>query len=147
MINHTQLPLKKIVYGTIAGLVTFAVNFDTAGVADGILLCTIQASPEKPVLLEPQIEVVTAFDAGTTNVLTLGTDAASANQLLASGDVTEGTPGFYPAGAGVGKKRLIANTNIYVKYAQTGDAAEAGAARVYLKMTVMDVDQQPQLTV
>lgn len=147
MQNHTQLPTKKILYGSIAGLISFAVAFNTANIATGVLLTTIQASPAKPVLLESFVEVITAFNAVTTNVLTLGTDAAAANQILAAADITEGTPGFYPANAGLGRVRLTANTNIYVKFTQTGTAATTGAARVYLKMTSMDVDQQPQLTV
>lgn len=146
MQNHTQAPTKKILYGTVNGTINFGVAFNTSGIAAGILLCTIQASVAKPVLLETMVQVQTAFNAVTTNVLTLGTDAASANQILAAADITEGTPGFYPAGAGVGKVVLTANTDIYVKYTQTGTAATTGAAKVFLKMTVLDPDAQPQLT-
>lgn len=144
--QHNQLPTKKILYGSIAGLVTFAANFNTSGIASAVLLCTIQASVAKPVLLDAQVEIITAFNAVTTNVLTLGTDT-TANQILAAADITEGTPGFYPASAGVGKVRLTANTNIYVKYTQTGTAATTGAAKVYLKMTPLNPDETPQLTV
>lgn len=143
--QHNQLPTKKILYGSVAALVTFAALYNTSGIGSAVLLCTIQASAAKPVLLEASAEVITAFNAGTTNVLTLGTNT-TATQILGAADITEGTPGFYPAGAGVGKVRLVANTDIYVKYAQTGTAASTGAAKIYLRMTPLNLDEQPQLT-
>lgn len=116
-------------------MLTFQALFNTTGIGSGVKMCTISADASHPVLLEIFAEVITAFDAGTTNVLTAGTDAASGDQLLAAGDITEGTPGFYPAANATVKKRLIADTDIYLKYTQTGDAAEAGNALFYLRLT------------
>ena len=75
-------------------------------------------------------EVLTAFNAGTTNVLTLG-DGTTGNKYLTPSDVTEGTPGVYPSG---GKGPFAAETtagSLTATFAQTGTAATTGSARVY----------------
>lgn len=133
--QHISAPTKvPILNGSVACLLTFAALFNTAGIAAGVKMMTIVASPTKPVLLEVFAEVITAFNAVSTNVVTVGTDA-TANQLLAAADITEGTPGFYPASNATVKKRLIADTDIYLKYTQTGTAATTGEALVYFRLT------------
>jgi hypothetical protein len=86
------------------------------------------------VVVQAWADVVTAFNAATTNVITLG-DGTTANKYLAAGDVTEGTPGVTPAG---GKGPFPAETaagTLTATYAQTGTAATTGAARVYALVT------------
>lgn len=73
--------------------------------------------------------VTTAFNAGTTNVVTFGTTKASANEIVASG-ITAGTPGMYhlTSAAGLGLQvTTTADTPLFAKYAQTGTAATAGS--------------------
>lgn len=75
-------------------------------------------------------EVLTAFNAATTNVLTLG-DGTTDGKYLSTSDVTEGTPGVYPAD---GKGPFAAETatgTLTASFAQTGTAATAGSARIY----------------
>ena len=92
------------------------VDLDTLAVDDVVINCWAQ--------------VVTAFNAGTTNVLTVG-DGTTANKYLAAADITEGTPGVYPTGgAGPFAAETAAGT-LRVTYAQTGTAATTGSARVY----------------
>lgn len=117
--KHISVPSNPIINGSIAALLTFSAAFNTTGIADGVRQCKILASEENPVLLEFFAEVITAFDAETTNVLTVGSDA-TATQFLGSGDITEGTPGFYPASNANKKYRVTADTDIYIKYASTG---------------------------
>lgn len=73
--------------------------------------------------------VTTAFNAGTTNVVTFGTTSASANEIVASG-ITAGSTGIYhltsAAGLGVAVT-ASADITLYAKYAQTGTAATAGS--------------------
>ena len=73
--------------------------------------------------------VVTAFNAGTTNVITVGTTKASSNEIVASG-ITAGTPGVYhltsAAGLGMAVTNLTTTIPLFVKYAQTGTAATTG---------------------
>lgn len=86
------------------------------------------------VVIATWVQVLTAFDAGTTNVITLG-DGTTADKFLGASDVTEGTPGIYPTG---GKGPFAAETaegSLTATYAQTGDVAEAGSARVYALIT------------
>lgn len=82
------------------------------------------------VVIQAWFQVTQAFNAGTTNVITLG-DGTTADKYLAAADVTEATPAVYPTGgkgpfaaeAGAGTLRLT--------YAQTGAAATTGAGRAY----------------
>lgn len=106
---------------------SYPISFDTLGISSGVKVDTIEASAFAPVQVEVSLQVITAFNAVTTNVLTAGTNS-TATQWLGSGDVTEGTPGYYPASNAVAKFRLTADTDIYVKYTQTGTAATTGAA-------------------
>lgn len=95
---------------------TYQVNFNTTGVVNGILVDTISASTDRPVHVEVSAQVVTAFN-GSANVLTAGT-SSTATEWLGSADITEGTPGYYPASNAVKKFRLTADTPIWVKYTQ-----------------------------
>jgi len=131
---HTTIPAKEIINGNVPMQLDFDVNFNDTGIASGVRKYTILASVAKPVLLQLFCEIITAFNAVTTNVLTGGTNS-TANQLLGAGDITEGTPGFYPSGAATGKLRITANTDIYVKYTQSGTEATTGKAKFYLQVT------------
>lgn len=108
-------------------LVAGSVVFGSTTVA----LDTLEAGD---VVIQAWAEVTTAFNAATTNVLTLG-DGVTADKFLAAGDVTEGTPGVYPTG---GKGPFTAETvagTLTATFAQTGTAATTGAARVYALVT------------
>lgn len=107
----------------VSGLVNFGdatVDLETLAVGDVVVRCWA--------------EVLTAFNAGTTNVLTLG-NGVTANKFLAAADVAEGTPGVSPAG-GVGPfaAETVAGT-LRATFTQTGTAATAGQARVYALVT------------
>lgn len=117
---------------------SYPVAFNTTGIASGVKVDTIKASTYAPVQIEVSAQVITAFNAVSTNVLTVGYDT-TANQWLASGDITEGTPGYYPANNAVTKFRLTADTDIYIKYTQTGTAATTGAAVIFVKEIQEDV--------
>jgi len=73
------------------------------------------------------VAVTTAFDASSTNVLTVGT-AADDDSLVDASDVTEGSIGT----AAVFHRPAIlsADTTYYLKYTQSGNAATHGVARV-----------------
>lgn len=86
------------------------------------------------VVVQCWVQVTTAFNAGTTNEITLG-DGNTANKYLATGDVTEATPAVYPTGGkGPFPAETVART-LTATYAQTGTAATTGAARVYAIIT------------
>lgn len=105
----------RLVAATI-GFAQSSVALDTLAAGDVVVQCWA--------------EVLTAFNAGTTNVLTLG-DGTTGNKYLAAADVTEGTPGVYPTGgAGPFAAESAAGT-LTASFAQTGTAATTGSARVY----------------
>ena len=88
--------------------------------------------PAGAVVLRVWAEVLEAFNAATTNVLIVG-HAADDDAYLVAADVTEGTPGVYPAG---GKGPFAAETaarTIQAKFSQTGTAATTGIARVFVE--------------
>lgn len=120
------------------------------------------ALPANAYILSIDADVTTAFNAGTTNVVTLGATQASANEILASG-ITAGTTGIYhltsAAGLGVavtgnptyqtvsgGSIRDCPGATscngvpIWAKYAQTGTAATAGSVTIVITY-VPNLDQ------
>ena len=104
------------------------IKYNTTGASTGVKLCEL---PHDCLITRAVAVVKTAFDAGTSNELTVGTTTTNANELLGSDDITEGTTGAY------GKDRFIeaaARTPIVAKYTQTGTDATAGEAEVYLEV-------------
>lgn len=113
--QHISVPSNPILNGSVAALLTFAANFDTANINNGVKVATIRADATHPVLLEFFTEIITAFNAGTTNLLTVGSTQALANEFLAAGDITEGTAGFYPASNAIKKYRITVDTPIWIR--------------------------------
>lgn len=103
------------------------VNFNTNGIADGVVLCNI---PKGTFITKAVAVVSTAFNAATTNVLTVGF-RESMDGFMGASDITAGTAGIY-------KKELFVeggeNTEIYARYTQTGAVATAGTAEIYLEI-------------
>lgn len=122
-------------YGTRQGGVgvhhSYPVQFNTPGIGSAILVDVIKADPNNPVQVEVSAQVITAFNAATTNVLTIGTTTAANEWLSASGNPL--VVGYSPASNAVAKFRLIADTNVYVKFTQSGGAATTGAAVIFVK--------------
>lgn len=86
------------------------------------------------VVVQAWAQVTTAFNAASTNVITLG-NGTTADKFLAAADVTEGTPGVYPTGGKGPFERETAAGTLRATYTQTGTAATTGAARVYALVT------------
>lgn len=112
--GSTRLVAASVVFGSST------VDLDTLSVGDVVVRCWA--------------EVTTAFNAGTTNVITLG-NGVTANKFLAAADVTEGSTGVTPAsGVGPFTAETVAGP-LRATYAQTGTAATTGAARIYALVT------------
>jgi hypothetical protein len=114
------------------GYLRFAVNWNDSGIASGVLK---QWLPAGALIIGTDVYVGTAFNAGTTNVLTVGTDAGSFVNIVSAAAVTESAAGLTqnipPSGAALGP--LAADAQVGVMYAQTGTAATAGSAVVVIK--------------
>ena len=131
---HTNFP-QSIVIGNTPIIFNEVVRFNTAGIAAGKKLIHLEADANRPCLVKVDVQVSEVFNAATTNVLTVGTDAASANQILGTADINETALGFYPTGAQTGKLVISQKTDIFVKFTQTGTAATTGTARVIVTVT------------
>jgi hypothetical protein len=93
--------------------------------ATGVLVGTIPAGAFPIATL---VRVETLFNAGSTNVLTVGTNATVDN-LAGAADVTEGSTQTQSITTGAGLS-LTTDTDVFVKYAQTGTPASTGQATV-----------------
>lgn len=107
------------------------VNFNDGGIATGIQFGTL---PKAAAITDVQVEIVTVFNAVTTNVLTVGTTAANANEIVNSADVNEAATGVTKVTRGLGQSlTLSADTGLWAKYTQTGTAATAGQAVITIQ--------------
>jgi hypothetical protein len=93
---------------------------------------TIGTLPAGAQIVDVNIDVTTAFNAATTNTVTVGKTGTAAAFVTATSVGTAGrasvaTTGVYSAWANVGTSDVDYAT---VTYSQTGTAATAGAARV-----------------
>ena len=118
------------------------VNFNDAGIGSGYMFASI---PLNSYILAVSVEVVTVFNAASTNVLTFGTTLASANELAGSGDINEAATGVQTATVGLGRSLTQTATaavgnvtpaeggvGIFAKYTQTGTPATTGKAVVII---------------
>ena len=119
------LPMDLGVCGVEQMFYAGEVNFDDEGVATGVDLCNL---PANIVVTRAVAIVKTAFNAGTTNVLTVGANN-DINDILGTSDITEGTAATYTKDTFVeyGEKKTVK-----AKFTQTGTAATAGSAEIYL---------------
>ena len=92
---------------------------------------TIGTIPANAQIIDINIDVTTAFNAGTTNTITVGKSGSAAAYVASTsvgsaGRASVATTGVYSAWADVGD----AEVPVTATYAQTGTAASAGAMRV-----------------
>lgn len=107
------------------------VNFNDAGIATGLPFDNYL--PQNAFIENVLVEIVTVFNAATTNVLTVGTNASTYNNIVAAADVNEGLAGVYQATRGLGRS-LTASGDVlpYAMYTQTGTAATTGQAIIVI---------------
>jgi hypothetical protein len=89
--------------------------------------------PANAFIISVQVYVVTAFNAGTTNPITIGTNSTTYNNISASGTITSGTPGMYTPTIGLGP--VLANgaeVAVFGTYIPTGTAATTGQAIIVI---------------
>ena len=112
---------------------SFTVNYNDRGISAGVAFAKL---PQNAYITGVSCHVITAFNAGTTNVLTVGTDATTTNQVINAGisnqSIDESSVTYQNVSAsgalGVGITSP-SDVTLYAKYAQTGNAATAGKAR------------------
>lgn len=114
----------------------FHVTYSDAGIATGVGKQTL---PKGAIIVGSDVFINGSFNAATTNVLTVGTNGTTANNMVATGDVDETvatalTKGIKPTAAALGP--LAADAQVFVKYTQTGTVASAGDAYVIVNYVV-----------
>ena len=92
---------------------------------------TIGTIPANAQIVDVNIDVTTAFNAASTNTITVGKSGSAAafvasTSIGSAGRASVATTGVYSAWADVGS----AEVPVTATYSQTGTAASAGAARV-----------------
>jgi hypothetical protein len=111
------------------------VNYNDAGIANGV---GKQWLPAGAIIVGTDAVIDTVFNAATTNVLTLGSNAASYDNIAAAADINEGATGLTqnikPTGTALGK--LTAAAQVFAKYTQSGTAATTGKAYLIVKYVV-----------
>lgn len=121
------------------------VNFNDANIGSATAPAKLGRLPAGAFITDVTVEIGTAFNAGTTNVLTVGTSAASANEIVAAADVNEGAIGVtkvtralgttLTGGPGIGPNApaVTSEVDLYAKYTQSGTAATAGVATIVIQ--------------
>lgn len=108
------------------------INYNDVGIASGVAF--ENWLPQGAFIMSVICEIVAAFNAATTNVLTVGTNATDYNNIIAGGDVPEGAIGVTRVDRAIGRGLASAgNVRPYAKYTQTGTAATAGQAVVLIE--------------
>lgn len=109
------------------------VNFNDANIAAGVVMGTIPGGDTNAanainggaMIVVQNVRVRTAFNAGTTNALNVGTTAGGTQ--LFTDVATAGARS--PA---IANLSFLVDTDIFVQYAQTGAVATAGAAEIVI---------------
>lgn len=96
-----------------------------AGFANGL--------PSGAFIVSVQVYVVTAFNAGTTNPITVGTNATSYNNIAQSGDITNASATMSSPTRGLGTAVTASgDVAVYATYVPTGTAPTAGQAVIVI---------------
>lgn len=90
--------------------------------------------PKGAVVIGTTVGITTVFNAGTTNVLIVGTSGDD-DALVAAADVNEAAVAVTRVAPATlaGAIAASADTDVYVKYTQTGTAATTGAGWVVVE--------------
>ncbi len=117
----------------VSNTIRKTVNFNDVGIGTGVAIGP-DALPQGAFILGVWVEIVTVFNAVTTNVLTVGTNAASYNNIVNAGDVNETATGVTQVTRGLGRSLAAAgDTQVFVMYTQSGTAATTGQAVIVIE--------------
>lgn len=119
----------RVLYGQQVHFLRRRISYNTTGVTTGVRFKN--ALPANCIITDILVRVGTAFNAGTTNVLTVGQNSSTYNDMVNAGDVDETAIASTRVTRGVGLS-LTADVDVYVMYVQTGTAATAGAAEIII---------------
>ena len=126
MATNTAATAAVQYHQTMTHFLRKEVNFDDAGISSGVSMGIV---PAGSIIAAVVGSVETVFNAGTTNVLVIGT-SANDDAYLAAADIDETTAAVTTY---AGKGALVsADTEVFVKFTETGTAATTGKAQLVL---------------
>lgn len=116
----------------VANTLKKTVNFNDVGIIPGIAFDNYL--PQNAFIMRVLCEIVTPFNAVTTNVLTVGTVGATYNNIIAAADVNEAVAGVYDITRALGRSLTAAGDVLpFAQYTQTGGAATTGQAIILIE--------------
>lgn len=133
MTTNTAAPLPptRVDPRQVMNYLKKVVNYNDAGIASGVAF--ENSIPKNAFIAQILVEIITAFNAVTTNVLTVGQNSTDYNDMVAAGDVDETATGVTTINRGLGRALTSAgDITPYAKYTQTGTAATAGKAEILI---------------
>ena len=126
------MPVAQQYHQNLVHYLRKEVNYNDPGIASGIVIGRLPANAQ---ILQALARVRTTFNAATTNVLTVGTNASNYDNILGTADIAEGSVGNNAAPS-ANLQEVLAETDVLVKYTQTGTAATQGKAVIHIAYTV-----------
>lgn len=112
-------------------VIRFGVNWNDAGITSGIGKQTL---PANAIVLRSYVQVDTAFNAATTNVLSVGIESSTYANMISNSAAAAGSLGLKVGVlSGTAIVPLAADSQVFVMYTQTGTAASAGHATVVIE--------------
>lgn len=118
----------------VSNTIRYRFTFADPGLSAGVLIGTL---PQNAFIISQLMEIVTAFNAGTTNPITVGTVGAAYNNIHAAGDNTPASPNVYSPALAANKYgrglTQAGDTQVFLKYAPTGTAATTGVGEFVLE--------------
>lgn len=127
--DATRTPVVRLHSTQQVSYYRAVVNYSDSGISSAVQFGTF---PSNAFIVDVKVEIITAFNAGTTNVLTFGTTTTATN-IVNSGDVDETATGVTAVTRGLGRSLTASgDTSLYAKYTQSGTAATAGKAVVVI---------------
>jgi hypothetical protein len=108
------------------------VNYNDPGIASGVVIGRLPANAQ---VVQALARIRTTFNAATTNVLTVGTNASNYDNIFGTADIAEGSAGNNAAPL-ANLQEALAEADVFVKYTQTGTAATQGKAVIHVAYTV-----------
>lgn len=105
------------------------VSYSDTGISTGVPFK--HYLPSGASIMYVMVKVKTAFNAASTNVLTVGYNSTSYDNMVAAADVDESATeaSMVLRGADL---TVSSDQRVYIKYTQTGDAATTGSAEVVI---------------
>jgi hypothetical protein len=137
-VDTSKTPQQRDFHSQQAQYYRLTVNYNDANISSAL---AFGALPQYAYVTDISGHVETAFNAATSNLVTIGTTASPANEIVAGTGAASvafapGTTGFALLTAAAGLGITVTSSGaatLYVKYVQSGTAATAGKIHIVMR--------------